>query len=205
MDQSSVLEILKNKYNFNNLSIERLKIFSNLLLINNKSHNLISKSTESNLWFRHILDSAQLLDHFNTNKKHIIVDLGAGAGFPGLILSIFDTKNKFHVKLYEKSNIKRNFLNIIKKNLNLKFEIYDNVDKYNIESDLIVCRAFKKLDKIIDISREKIKKPHKMIILKGKNAEEELKKISLNRNYNYKLKQSITDRESKIILVDVKK
>ena len=204
MENAQIKEFLREKLNFSNKSMQKLEIFLRILLKYNSKYNLIAKSTEKIAWERHILDSAQILRLFSRDTREIS-DLGTGAGFPGVIISIYDEKDKFHVKLYEKSNVKRNFLKLIKKNLNLKFDIYDNVNKYNIESDLIVCRAFKKLDKIIDISREKIKKPHKMIILKGKNAEEELKKISLNRNYNYKLKRSITDKESKIILIDVKK
>ena len=195
---------LRENLNFSNKSIQKLDIFLSVLLKYNSKYNLIAKSTEKIAWERHILDSAQIIGFFKSGVKEIS-DLGTGAGFPGIVVSIYDENNKFHVKLYEKSSVKRNFLGIIRKKLNLKFDILDNYENHNIESDLIICRAFKKLDKIIDISREKIKKPHKMIILKGKNAIEELNNISLNRNYSYKLKQSITDAESKIILLDVKK
>ena len=204
MENGQIKEFLREKLNFSNKSIQKLEIFLRILLKYNSKYNLIAKSTEKIAWERHILDSAQILRLINGDVREIS-DLGTGAGFPGVIISIYDEIDKFHVKLYEKSSVKRNFLSLIRKKLNLKFDILDNVENYNINSDLIICRAFKKLDKIIDISREKIKKPHKMIILKGKNAEEELNKISLNRNYNYKLKQSITDKESKIILIDVKK
>ena len=57
---------------------------------------------------------------------------------------------------------------------------------------------------IIHISREMVKKPHKIIILKGKNAQSEINNVSLDHNYSYKLERSITDQDSKIILVDVK-
>ena len=74
----------------------------------------------------------------------------------------------------------------------------------SINVDLIVCRAFKKLDAIINISREIVEKPHKLIILKGKNAQAEINK-NLENNYSYKMKDSITDNKSKIIILDVKK
>ena len=57
------------------------------------------------------------------------------------------------------------------------------------------------LDQIIKISREIIKKPHKMIILKGKNAQAEINNVSLALNYSYKLENSITDIDSKIIII----
>ena len=50
-----------------------------------------------------------------------------------------------------------------------------------------------------------MKKPHKIIILKGKNAQEEINSISLDRNYSYKLEQSITDDDSKILIINVEK
>ena len=61
-----------------------------------------------------------------------------------------------------------------------------------------------KLEKILEISREIVKKPHKLIILKGKNAQSEINNVSLGPNYSYKIEKSITDDDSKIIIVDVK-
>ena len=84
---------------------------------------------------------------------------------------------------------------------NIKAYVYG---KEKIVADVIVCRAFKKLEEILNISREKIQKPHKLIILKGKNAQSEINNVSLGSNYSYKIEKSITDHDSKIIIVDVK-
>ena len=110
------------------------------------------------------------------------------------------------MKLYEKSPVKRAFLNKIKDKLNIKgIDINNNVyGKEKIVADVIVCRAFKKLEEILKISREIIKKPHKLIILKGKNAQSEINRVSLGSNYSYKLANSMTNEDSKIILIDVK-
>jgi 16S rRNA G527 N7-methylase RsmG len=83
-------------------------------------------------------------------------------------------------------------------------KISDNVYESQIEADIIVCRAFKKLDQIIKISREIVKKPHKILILKGKNAQDEINNVSLGPNYSYKLEKSITDFDSKIIIIEAK-
>ena len=93
----------------------------------------------------------------------------------------------------------------IKKAQDLKIEIYDNVYDNSIDSDYIVSRAFKKLEAIIQVSREIAKKSHKLIILKGQNAQEELKKAFNKEKYDYKLENSITSEDSKIIIVDFKK
>ena len=203
MNKENVLFSLEKKLFFDKKSIKKLIIFEDSLLKFNKKYNLISKSTEKDIWNRHILDSAQIIKFIDSGTKKI-ADFGSGAGFPGLIISIYDLKNKFHVKLYEKSPVKRQFLRDMANKLNLKVEILGNVYEEELKVDLIVSRAFKKLSEIIKISRENYTKPHKLIILKGKNAEEELNNISLDKNYSYKLIKSITNSDSKIIILEVK-
>ena len=131
--------------------------------------------------------------------------MGSGAGFPGIILAIYNKNTQFHVKLYEKSPVKRHFLDIVRKELGINFEIFDNVYGGLINDDIIVCRAFKKLDEILKISREIVKKNHRIIILKGKNAQDEINKVSLSPDYSYKLLNSITDADSKIIIINALK
>ncbi len=205
MSVKNVIKLLKSELEFSDSSIDQLKIFHDCLLNYNRSYNLISKSTEKNIWFRHILDSAQILKYLDRKKVNNIADFGSGAGFPGLILAIQSKNNLFHVKLYEKSSVKRDFLNEIKEKLDLKnVEVKGDIYENEITSNTIICRAFKKLKEIINISREMIKKPHKLIILKGKNAQFEINNVSLGTNYSYKFKNSITDQDSKIILVEAK-
>jgi len=205
MDEFKVIEILKNKLGFPDSSIKKLKKFHNYLLEYNKSYNLISKNTEKSIWIRHILDSAQIIKFIDTSKELNIVDFGSGAGFPGLIIALFNENVRFHVKLYEKSPVKRAFLSNIKKELNIKnIDIENDVYGKEIVADIIVCRAFKKLEEILKISRETVKKPHKLIILKGKNAQSEINNVSLDSNYSYNLEKSITDNDSKIIIVNLK-
>ena len=205
MNENDVIKILKNELEFSESSINNLKIFHDCLLECNRRYNLISKSTENSIWFRHILDSAQIMKFLDSKIVSNIADFGSGAGFPGLILAMQSESSRFHVKLYEKSAVKRDFLNKIKKKLDLKnIEVKGDIYENNINSNTIICRAFKKLEEIIKISREIIKKPHKIIILKGKNAQSEINNVSLGPEYSYKLKNSITDHDSKIILVEVK-
>ena len=206
MNELKVIEILKNELGFSDFSIKKLKEFHIYLLEYNKRYNLISKNTEKSIWIRHILDSAQIIKFLDESKDHKIVDFGAGAGFPGLIIGFYNENLKFHVKLYEKSPVKRAFLIKIKEKLDIKnIEIENDVyERKRIVSDVIVCRAFKKLEEILKISRERVKKPHKLIVLKGKNAQSEINNVSLGSNYSYKLENSITDHDSKIIIVDVK-
>ena len=204
MQEQEVIRILQNQLNYTAKNISDIKIFINELLKANKKHNFISKSTEKVIWQRHILDSAQLVKFIDFSKGSLS-DLGSGAGFPGLILALFNKNKDFHVKLYEKSPVKRVFLNDISDRLLLNIEIHGNVYENSIDTDYIVCRAFKKLEAIIQVSREIAKKSHKLIILKGQNAQEDLKKAFNKEKYDYKLENSITNKDSKIIIVDFKK
>ena len=202
MQQLEVINILKKKLNFSNQSIDKLKEFANLVLKENKNYNLIAKSTENQIWYRHILDSAQLVSFIDFKIKSL-ADLGTGAGFPGLVLDIYNKNKAFHVKLYEKSPVKRRFLIGVIKKLSLNAEVLGDVRNEVIDSDMIICRAFKKLDQVIQVSREIAKKPHKLIILKGQNAQEEVKKSFKTKKYPYKLENSMTNKDSKIILMEI--
>ena len=204
MQDKEVINILQNQLNFSSKNISDLKIFINELLKANKKHNFISKNSENLIWHRHILDSAQLVKFIDFSKGSLS-DLGSGAGFPGMILAIFNKNKDFHVKLYEKSPVKRAFLKNINDRLSLNIEVRGNIYEDSIDTDYIVSRAFKKLEAIIQVSREIVKKSHKLIILKGQNAQEDLKKAFNKEKYDYKLENSITNEDSKIIIVDFKK
>jgi len=204
MQQLEVINILKKSLNFSDHSIEKLKKFTNLVLKENQNYNLISKSTENQIWHRHILDSAQLVKFIDFNLNSM-ADLGTGAGFPGLVVEIFNKNKAFHVKLYEKSPVKRRFLTSVIKELSLNAEVLGDVRDEVIDSEIIICRAFKKLDQIIQVSREIAKKPHKLMILKGQNAQKEIKNSFKTKKYPYKLESSMTNKDSKIILMEINK
>ena len=205
MEFERVKDILLNQLNFTKEDVDRISFFHDELLNYNRKYNLISKSTENNVWERHILDSAQITKFIDFKSSGIISDLGSGGGFPGIIIAIFTQKSDFHVKLYEKSSVKRIFLQSIIDKMKLNAKVVDNIKLFsNLYSNYIVCRAFKKIPEILAISREIFKKPHKIIILKGKNAQIEINKVLKLQSLRYKMESSITDKESKIIIIDVK-
>ena len=136
MQQLEVINILKKDLNFSNQSIEKLKDFTNLVLKENKNHNLIAKSTENQIWLRHVLDSAQLVKFIDFSCNSM-ADLGTGAGFPGLVIEIFNKNRAFHVKLYEKSPVKRQFLIRAIKFLRLNAEVLGDIREEKIDADII--------------------------------------------------------------------
>ena len=203
INETEVKRILVQNFKFDVQKIKKLDNFVKNLLIYNKKRNLIAKSTEKQVWDRHILDSAQLIKFIDVKNCTGIADLGSGGGFPGIILALYYQNYNFHVKLYEKSPIKSAFLSKISQLLDLKCKIICNdVNSLKIDSNYIVCRAFKKLPHILNISRENCVKKHKIIVMKGKNAQAEINNTSQMRNYEYRLENSITDNKSKIIILN---
>ncbi len=201
----NVKRILIKDLNFDDLKIKKLDNFAKKLLINNKKHNLISKNTEKQIWVRHILDSAQLIKFIDVKSCSGIADLGTGGGFPGIVLAIYFQNFNFHVKLYEKSPLKSSFLTDISNILGLNCKIICNdINSVKIDSNYIVCRAFRKLSYILNISRENCIKKHKIIIMKGKNAQQEINNTSMMNNFKYRLENSITNNDSKIIILNKK-
>ena len=210
LSESKVISklILTKDLNFNKKKLELTELFVKEVLNYNQKYNLISQTSEKEIWNRHVLDSAQLVKHIDHKNFNSLADLGTGGGFPGIILSIFYSDIlTFHVKLYEKSKVKVKFIKAIINKLKLKnVDICDNDYQYHkIDTDYVVCRAFKKLPEILKISRETLKKPHKLVVMLGKSAQAELKKASKGLIYKYKLETSITMNDSKILIVDAKK
>ena len=203
ISETDVKRILAQKLKFDAQKIKKLENFVKNLLIFNKKRNLISKSTEKRVWDRHILDSAQLIKFIDPKNCTGIADLGSGGGFPGIILALYYQNYNFHVKLYEKSPVKSAFLSNISKILDLKCKIIcSDVKSIKIDSSYVVCRAFRKLPYILNISRENCVKKHKIIVMKGKNAQQEINNTSQMKNYKYRLENSITDNDSKIIILN---
>ena len=137
MTKDEVLLQLKNNLNFRESDIDKLEIFHEELLKYNNKYNLISTSTENDVWGRHILDSAQLVKYIDFQDHKSLSDMGSGAGFPGIVIALFNNNPKFHVKLYEKSKVKLEFLTFIRDKIDIKYEILGNYIDYEIDSNYI--------------------------------------------------------------------
>ena len=105
-------------------TIISLKKYEDILINANKALNLVGKSTINDIWTRHFLDSVQVIDFIDENDK-TLVDIGSGAGFPGLVLAITlkDRRIPLKVKLIEKSRKKVKFLKYLINELGLDVEV----------------------------------------------------------------------------------
>ena len=187
-------------------TIRSLVKYEELLKETNKSLNLIGNSTLNNIWYRHFLDSFQAIDFIDKNQK-TLVDIGSGAGFPGLVLAIAakDRKIPLKIKLIEKRKKKINFLKEIISTLKLNADaINQNVEdeKFHFVDDTFVARAFKPLPKILELIHNKAENFKKIIIFLGKKGHEELLRASKNWDIKYKQSMSITSNDSLIIEIN---
>ena len=187
-------------------TIVSLMKYEELLIKNNKRLNLIGNSTINYIWHRHFLDSFQAIDFIDKNQK-TLVDIGSGAGFPGLVLSIAAKERNIplKIKLIEKSKRKINFLKEIITKLKLNANaIYQDVEdeKFHFVDDTFVARAFKPLPKIFELIHNKAKNFKKIIIFLGKNGQNGLLQASKNWDIKYKQTMSVTNSDSIIIEIN---
>jgi len=187
-------------------TIASLNIYEALLLENNRKFNLISKSTENILKTRHILDSAQAIDFIDKNSK-ICADLGTGAGFPGIVLSILFKERKYPIRvdLYEKSPKKCQFLTQVVTKLDLDALVLEKnvLEQKNLEVDTIVARAFKPIQSIFKIVSKNFKNFKNLILFLGKNGKQTLLDASKVWEFEYKERKSVTSDDS--LIINIKK
>ena len=187
-------------------TIDSLNIYEDLLLENNKKLNLIGKSTENIIKTRHILDSAQVIDFIDKNCK-ICADLGTGAGFPGIVLSLMFREKNYPIRtdLYEKSPKKCQFLSRVVKKLDLNALVLEkNVfEQKNLEAGTIVARAFKPIQSIFEIVTKNFKNFKNIILFLGKNGKQTLLDASKVWEFEYKERKSVTSDDS--LILNIKK
>ena len=186
-------------------TLDELNKYSLLILKKNKEINLISTSTEKSIKSRHIDDSAQIIDFIDKNDIKVCTDLGSGAGLPGIVLAILmkSKKPQFKVILFEKSYHKSNFLKEISKKFNLNTEINQKniFDQKNLQTDIIISRAFKPLPIIFEIALKNFKKFKYIILFLGKSGKEILKEATNKWKFDYEERKSLTNEDSLVIKI----
>ena len=183
------------------LILTKLYEYKKILLKENESMNLIGKSTIDDLDERHLLDCIQIAKYLPRSERSLM-DVGTGAGLPGIILSIIGFKN---LHLVEKSPKKTLFLENCKSRLDLNYEVHNKsiTEISNLNIDFITARAFASIEGIILMTKKIINKKTKFILLKGKTYFTELEKVNPQR-FIWETYPSITSNESKIIIMSAK-
>ena len=207
MDKTIQIDTFSRFTQVSRETITSLKKYENKLIKSNKTLNLIGNSTIKDIWTRHFLDSAQVIDFIDKNDK-TLVDIGSGAGFPGLVLAIILKFKKIPLKtkLIEKSPKKVKFLRDLIKELNLDVEVCNqNVleEPKKLLGDVFVSRAFKPLKLILELIHNNAENYKKIFIFRGKTGKNEILQASKSWDIEYKQRVSVTSSDS--IVVEINK
>ena len=199
-------EIIKKYSLLNDLDVSRetcldFETFISIIMEENKKINIISQETAKIdvIRERHIIDSAQAIEFIDLNCNSIY-DLGAGGGFPGIILAIMikNIKKNVKISLCEKSYHKSFFLREVSRKLNLDTEIIQK-DIFNekvLDSTTIVTRAFKPLPVVLDLVYKNFKNYKNLILFMGKSGKKILKETLKNWDFDYEKRKSRTSEDS---------
>lgn len=180
-------------------TLDKLDVLRGLVIEASRQQNLISAASIDTFWVRHIVDSAQLLLH-SPSSADSWLDLGTGAGFPGLVIAILvDTP----VHLVEERRKRHEFLTATTERLGLTNVTVHGcrVEVLNLGTmGVISARAFAPLPKLLSLGHRFSQKGTVWLLPKGKSAKEELESIGDAWQGVFHVKQSITDPDSAIIV-----
>ena len=201
MLNDKLVKFCDDNFDDGKLILTKLTEYKKILIKENENMNLIGKSTIIDLDERHLLDCIQIVKYLPQHEKSIM-DIGTGAGLPGIILSIIGFRN---LHLVEKSPKKSSFLENCKLRLGLNYVVHNTSisEISNLNVDYITARAFASIEKIIYMTKKIINKQTKFILHKGKSYLTELESINTQK-YFWVTHPSITSSESKIIIMGMK-
>ena len=165
----------------------------------NKHTNIVGKSTLVDPWNNHISDSIQICNLID-NKQSTILDMGTGAGIPGLILAV---NNFTEVSLIDSNLKKIKFVKHVSSKLNIKVNIYHKrIESLgNIKFDYLVSRALASLSKLFFYSQKLLDSKTILIFLKGKQVKDEINEASEHWKFHHELYKSISDKRGNIVVI----
>jgi 16S rRNA (guanine527-N7)-methyltransferase len=174
----------------------RLEQFVGLLEKWQNNINLISASTLPTVWMRHVIDSAQLYDY--VTEGDVLLDIGAGGGFPGLVLGILGMKQ---VTLVESDRRKAAFLQEANRICAAGATVHNmRIEGVDIASfTVLTARAFASVSSLLDAVAAGLTIQHKLLLLKGKSWKQEVDEALRDWSFDYVTTPSITDTQGVIL------
>ena len=181
-------------------TMARLDAFAALVREENERQNLVSRASAEHIWLRHMADSAQLL-RFATSPDARWVDLGTGAGFPGLVVAILHPGS---VTLVEERRLRAEFLRRAAESLVVRIEVIAAKAERILPRpfDVISARAFAPLGRLFELGTGFSTNKSIWVLPKGRNAESELAALDASWQGSFRLEPSATDAEAQIIVAE---
>ena len=189
-----------SEFVLNKTQVDKIDFYLSSIIEHNKHTNLIGKSTIENIWDRHVLDCLQLTKYI-INKKLKILDLGTGAGLPGVLFSIVGYQKVLMVDSVKK---KTDFVRKIIRELSLTAKIQNKrIEKPpTSQHDIIVSRALAPLVKLLTYARMYSNKNTTSLFLKGRNASSEIDMASKVYFFEFEKIKSLSSDEGCVLKIN---
>lgn len=168
---------------------EQLEKYYELLIEINKTTNLTRIIDKEEVYLKHFYDSLTIVKVIDLNKVNTLIDIGTGAGFPGLVLKIVFPNLK--ITLLDCLNKRIEFLNKVIKELDLKNikTVHSRIEDYKEQFDIVTSRAVAKTNILLELSYNLLKENGYFILLKGNISEELNESEKALKVLNLKLEQ----------------
>ena len=187
-------------------TLGRLELYADLLRHWQKTINLVAPSTLPDLWQRHFADSAQLLSLAPNAKSWL--DLGTGAGFPGLVIAILAAnQGTLRMHLVESTAKKCAFLAHVAQMTDTAVDIHCNRieelarSESKLTPDVVSARALAPMPKLLELAAPFFRSGTRGLFLKGRDAEREIEAASAGWHFTCRLHPSLTSNDSSIVEV----
>lgn len=178
--------------------------FQSLLTKWNKTINLVSKSTISDFWNRHIIDSAQIFQDCPTDATTWL-DAGSGGGLPGVVVSILSAEHMsdLTVTLVESDQRKATFLRTVARELELNIQVKTaRIEELPpLNADVFSARAMAPLSDLLGYAELHLGEGGIAILPKGERHAEEVSIARRYWNFDVAGRPSLTDKQSRILVV----
>lgn len=199
------MENFMDIYNVSRETYDKLKLCQQALCEWQNKFNLVSKNSLEDAWNRHFLDSAQLFPLIPATARSL-VDLGSGAGFPGIVLAVMSAERTPYLKftLVESTAKKTVYLNYLKKickceNIKVVNQRIENL--INNKFDVVTARALTSLNQLLAYAYPLLNKNGLCLFPKGKSFELEIKEAQKKWIFEYQTVQSQTSTDSVVLIV----
>lgn len=180
--------------------LARLELFAAMLAEENGRQNLVSVASLASIWQRHFADSLQLLDHVSPGTAPWL-DLGSGAGVPGLVIACARPDDLINLVESRKRRVEwltRAVEALALPNCRIVGSRLENVDTF--PAAVITARAFAPLDRLLDLSARFSTQDTIWLLPKGRSAAQELSRQPLGVQTLFHVEHSRTDPEGGILL-----
>ncbi len=181
-------------------TLKRLTILVERLIQWQAKINLVSKNTLEDAWQRHVLDSAQVLKY--VSEPGPLVDLGSGAGFPGLVLALMGRDD---VTLVESNGKKCAFMREVLRSTGVQATIFSGrIEDYSPSKPAryVTARALTSLDNLIELSQPILAENGTCFFLKGRGVDEELTTTREKWDIRAKKHPSTSDSDGTVLEID---